>query len=243
MEGTTVILFADTFNTWFEPENLHAATNVLSAAGFRVISPQTGSSVRPLCCGRTWLTTGRIDRAKEEMHRLVEAMHHYAKQGIPIIGLEPSCTLGLRDDLPSLIDNEDARIVANQIMLFEEFIAEREVTLPLLPLEKRALLHGHCHQKAHQQMGHVEKVLGMIPQFEIQRVESACCGMAGAFGYATDTYEVSQAMGEADLLPKIRAAETSTLIVADGTSCRQQIELGTSRHAVHVARILEQAIN
>ena len=240
--GTPVILFADTFNTWFEPENLRAATNVLAAAGYRVINPQTDPSARPLCCGRTWLTTGRIDRAKEEMHRLIDALRHHAKQGVPILGLEPSCTLGLRDDLPSLIDSEDARAVAHQFMLFEEFVAEHAVSLPLRPLKKRALLHGHCHQKAYQQMEHVEKVLGMIPQLEVEHVASACCGMAGAFGYASDTYQISQAMGEADLLPKVRTADKSTLIVADGTSCRQQIALGTSRQAVHVARILEQSL-
>ena len=241
--GTPVILFADTFNTWFEPENLQAASKVLAASGYRVINPQTDPAARPLCCGRTWLTTGRIDRAKEEMRRLIDALRHHAKQGVPIVGLEPSCTLGLRDDLPSLIEGEDARAVANQLMLFEAFIAEHGMSLPLRPLQKRALLHGHCHQKAYQQMGHVEKVLAMIPQLEIETVESACCGMAGAFGYASDTYQISQAMGEIDLLPKVRAAEDSTLIVADGTSCRQQIELGTSRRAVHVARILERALS
>ncbi|MGI9317099.1 MAG: FAD-binding and (Fe-S)-binding domain-containing protein [bacterium] len=241
--GSPVILFTDTFNTWFEPENLIAATNVLAAAGYRVISPRSQASSRPLCCGRTWLTSGRIDRAREEMARLVDTLLDYAHQGVPIVGLEPSCVLGLRDDLPALLNNKRAKSVADQVMLFEEFIVERELSLPFFPLAKRVLLHGHCHQKAYHQMGYVEKVLGMIPELAIDSLESSCCGMAGAFGYASDTFEVSQAMGEASLLPAVRAAEASTMIVADGTSCRQQIELGTARQAVHVARVLEQALS
>lgn len=242
VSGRPVILFADTFNTWFEPENLHAAAKVLAAAGFRVISPNSGASARPLCCGRTWLTTGQTERAREEMSRLIDTMLHCAQEGVPIVGLEPSCTLGLRDDLPGLIGTKQAKTVAGRVMLFEEFIAKQQVKLPLGSLPKRVLLHGHCHQKAYQQMGHVEKVLAMIPGLEVESVESSCCGMAGAFGYASETYQVSQLMGESDLLPKVRASEPSTLIVADGTSCRQQIESGTSRHALHVARVLEQAL-
>ncbi|MGB5706242.1 MAG: FAD-linked oxidase C-terminal domain-containing protein [Arenicellales bacterium] len=242
-KGKQVILFADTFNTWFEPENLSAATRVLAAAGYRVICPQSQRSGRPLCCGRTWLTSGMVDRARREMSRLVDTLHDYAQQGVPIVGLEPSCTLGLRDELPLLLKNTRARVVAEQVVLFEEFVAEHATSLELKSLTQKALLHGHCHQKAYQQMSHVEKALGLIPGLEVEAIESSCCGMAGAFGYARDTYEVSRKMGEASLLPKVRAAETSTLIVADGTSCRQQIESDTDRQALHVARVLEMALS
>ena len=239
-DGPKVILFADTFNTWFEPENLHAAARVLAAAGYRVLSPAAGP--RPLCCGRTWLTCGDVDRARAEQRRLLDAWHDLAAGGVPIIGLEPSCTLGLMEELHGLRREDRARTVAGQVILFESFLAGEDPALDLRAPAPRALLHGHCHQKAHQQMGPVETVLGRISGLEVQAVESACCGMAGSFGYARDTWEVSVKMAEADLLPAVRDAEDDTLIVADGTSCRHQVGLGTGRGALHVARVIDMAL-
>ena len=242
--GPEVVLFGDTFNRYFEPENLTAAKAVLTAAGYRVVVPE--GIKKPLCCGRTWLTNGMVDRAKQEMQRLIDALYPFAARGVPIIGLEPSCTLGLIDELPSLLNVEQARMVASQVRLFETFIAEHPLDLvqeaKLKPIARNVLLHGHCHQKAFDQMGDVEKVLGLIPDLQVRNIESACCGMAGAFGYGRDTYSISKAMANVSLLPAIDQADAETIIVADGTSCRQQIESGSNRSAIHVARLLQQAL-
>ena len=161
---------------------------------------------------------------------------------MPVVGLEPSCTLGLMEELPGLHRDDRARTVAGQIALFESFLAEENPTLELHAPAPRALLHGHCHQKAHQQLGPVETVLGRIPGLDLRVVDSACCGMAGSFGYARDTWEVSVKMAEAGLLPAVRDADEDTLIVADGTSCRHQVDLGTGRNAFHVARVMDMAL-
>lgn len=242
-DGPQVVLFGDTFNTYFEPENLLAARRVLAAAGYRVISPASARTDRPLCCGRTWLTAGATDRARQEMQRLVDTLLLYAEKDIFIVGLEPSCTLGLRDDLPGLLKTDAARKVAGQVLLFEEFIARQMPELALKSIDQKALLHGHCHQKAYNQMSSVEKVLGLVPGLRVETIESSCCGMAGAFGYQRETVEVSKQMAELNLLPAVRQAEEDTILVADGTSCRHQIEAGADRKAVHVARVLDMALS
>jgi Fe-S oxidoreductase len=242
-----VVLFADTFNRYFERENLDAALGVLTAGGYRVhpALPKDGDE-RPLCCGRTFLAIGAVDEAKREIARTVAALAPYAMRGVPIIGLEPSCLLTFRDELPALFNDETSKVVGAQAMLFEEFIArekrEGRLKLPLGALRKRALLHGHCHQKAFAAMGSVEETLKLIPELAVETVESSCCGMAGSFGYAADTIDVSLKMGELSLLPAVRKAPDDTLIVADGTSCRHQIHDGTDRTALHVARVLEMSL-
>ena len=242
IQGPEVILFADTFNIYFEPEILRAAATVLGAAGYRVLTPVSAQSKRPLCCGRTWLTSGMIDKAREEMTRLVDTLYPFAERGVPIVGLEPSCTLGLRDEMPALLVNERARTVASQVMLFEELIIEKKPPLNLKSLINKALLHGHCHQKAFNQMASVEQVLQMVPGLEVELIESSCCGMAGSFGYASDSWEISRKMAEAALLPAVRQSPADTLIVADGTSCRHQIGLNTERKSLHVAQVLQMAL-
>ena len=162
--------------------------------------------------------------------------------GIPIVGLEPSCLFALKDELPSLLKTKEARAVAEQALTFEELLIQDNAELPLKPLRAKALLHGHCHQKAYDAMAPVEAVLKMIDGLEVSTIETSCCGMAGAFGYGKDTYDVSQKMAEADLLPKVRSAPEDTIIIADGTSCRSQIKDGTQRSAVHVARLLDQQL-
>jgi Fe-S oxidoreductase len=168
---------------------------------------------------------------------------------MPIVGLEPSCILTLRDEYLVLgLDDEDVGVLAERALLFEEFLAGEQdagrLQLRLHAVEhRRALLHGHCHQKAFGAMPAVSRVLSLVPELDVQTVESSCCGMAGAFGYEAAHFDVSMAMGEAALFPAVRAANAQTLIVADGTSCRHQIHDGTSRKAVHVARILEQALS
>ena len=194
-------------------------------------------SARPLCCGRTYLSTGLVDEARAEMARTVAALRPALDRGATVVGLEPSCLLTFRDEAPRLIDGWSAEDGA-RVMLLEEFLAAHVDRLPLRPLPGRAWLHGHCHQKAANVMGPVATVLGAVPELEVSLIESSCCGMAGAFGYQAETAEVSRAMGELSLLPAVRAAGAQDWIVADGTSCRHQIADGTGRRAVHVATLL-----
>jgi Fe-S oxidoreductase len=187
-----------------------------------------------------------VDEAREEAERTLAALAPFAASGVPIVGLEPSCLFSFRDEIPSLIKSDTARGVAQAALLFEEFLA-REATggkldLKLAPMKKRAMLHGHCHQKSFDTMAAVQAALKIIPDLEVTVIESSCCGMAGAFGYDSDTIDVSRAMGELSLLPAVRKADADAIIVADGTSCRHQIKDGTGREAVHVARVLAAAL-
>ncbi len=246
-----VVLFADTFNRYFERENLDAAINVLTAAGYRVHAAlpkdgQKNGNARPLCCGRTFLSVGKVDEARKEMRRTLDALTPYVARGVPVVGLEPSCLLTFRDELPAVLKGEDADRLSANAMLLEEFLARElkagHLALPLGALPQKALLHGHCHQKAFAAMGAVESVLRMVPGLTVETVESSCCGMAGSFGYNSETIDVSLKMGELSLLPAVRKASADTLIVADGTSCRHQIHDGTARDALHVARVLEMSL-
>jgi Fe-S oxidoreductase len=246
-EGREVVLFADTFNRYFEPENLRAAVAVLQRAGCRVhfAAPRDGG--RPLCCGRTFLAQGLVEEARFEMHRLLDALRPFLDRGLPVLGLEPSCLFTLRDELPALLPDKNGD-VARQSFMWEEFL-EREVqagalALPLKALpQRRALLHGHCHQKAFDALTPVERLLRRIPELQVEALSGSCCGMAGSFGYEAEHYEVSMRMAEASLLPQVRSAAADALLVADGTSCRHQIRDGAGREAVHVARVLAAAMD
>jgi len=243
--GKEVVLFADTFSRYFEPENLGAARDVLIAAGYRVHHLGAEQGKRPLCCGRTLLSAGLVEQAKAEMARFLAAVKPYVERNIAIVGLEPSCLLSLRDEFQSLLPGEDTKAAGNAAFLFEEFVAD-EIDAGRFNLKlqsasaSKALLHGHCHQKAFDVMSSVEKVLALVPGLKVETVQSSCCGMAGAFGYGAETYDTSVAMAELALLPAVREADDATLIVADGTSCRQQISHGTQRQAQHVAMVLKQ---
>ncbi len=244
--GREVVLFADTFNRYFERENLDAAHAVLAAVGYRVHVPKQAGSSRALCCGRTFLSVGKVDEARREAERSVAVLAPYVARGISVVGLEPSCILGFRDEIPALLKSEAARRLAAHAFVFEEFLVrerhEGRLELPLAPIVGRALVHGHCHQKAFGAFDAVTETLRLVPGLAVEPVESSCCGMAGAFGYGAGTVDVSLAMGELSLLPAVRKAESGTLIVADGTSCRHQIKDGTGREALHVARVLAQSI-
>jgi FAD/FMN-containing dehydrogenase/Fe-S oxidoreductase len=241
-----VVVFADTFNRYFERENIDAAIAVLTAADYavRFATPMGGG--RPLCCGRTFLAVGKVDEARREAERTLAALMPYIECGAPIIGLEPSCIFGFRDEIPALLKNGAAKRVAKQALLFEEFLASEAAAgkfkIDLSPIAKRVLLHGHCHQKSFDTMPAVETALKLIPNLEVETIESSCCGMAGAFGYHVETCEISRAMGELSLLPAIRKAPDDAIIVADGTSCRHQIRDGAGREAFHVARVLAMAL-
>lgn len=246
-ERGEVVLFVDTFSTWFEPENARAALAVLRGAGYTVHLAGAGENERPLCCGRTYLASGMVDVARAEARRVLRALDAAGSRELAVIGLEPACLLTLRDEFLALIPGAETEALAGRAVLFEEFLAREHeagrLRLPLRPLAaRRALVHGHCHQKAFGAMGAVETVLGLIPELEVQQINSSCCGMAGAFGYEAENYEVSMKMAEANLLPQVRAAGDGTLIVADGTSCRHQILDGAGREALHVARVLHDAM-
>ncbi len=241
--ATEVVLFADTLNRYFERETIEAALSVLLAGGYRVHLPcARDGRAQPLCCGRSFLSTGQIEEARSEAERSLAALAPYAERGVPIIGLEPSCLLAFRDEIPALIGGEAAAKVAAQALIFEEFLIREadagRLKLDLAPFKRKALLHTHCHQKAFGLEGIVARALRLVPELELETVVSSCCGMAGSFGYQAETIAVSKAMGELSLMPAIRAAATDALIVADGSSCRHQIADFGKRRAVHVARVL-----
>ncbi len=250
-----VVLWVDTFDNAFEPAILEAAERVLRAAGYavHVAGPAPGDAEpkRPLCCGRTWLSAGLVDEARAEARRTLAALAPYLERGATVVGLEPSCLLTMRDEFLVLGLGEDAPLAATlapRALLLEEFL-DREHRLGRLELDlspigpSRALLHGHCHQKAFDAVRPIERVLALVPGLEVSLVESSCCGMAGAFGYEAEHYDASRAMGELSLLPAVRAATDDTLVVADGTSCRHQIADGTGRRALHVAEVLAMSLS
>ena len=246
--GPEVVLWADTFNTYFEPENARAALKVLQAAGFRVHLPRAADGGRPLCCGRTFLAAGLIDEAKEEAHRMLGALKPFVERGVPVVGLEPSCLFTLRDEFKAMLPGLETDALAEAALTFEEFLAREQkagnLKLNLRPLNGgRAMVHGHCHQKAFAVMDEVKTALRLVPDLEVEVIDSGCCGMAGAFGYEAGNYDISMTMAEIGLLPAVRGASSDTLIVAGGTSCRHQIRDGAGRQAVHVARVLEKALD
>lgn len=243
-----VLLFADTFNRYFEPDNLCAAEAVLRRAGLKVAHATPLTGTRPLCCGRTFLSAGLTGKAVAEMRRTIEAVRPVLERGGYVVGLEPSCLLTFRDEAPALLGSEWNEDLGSRILLFEELIArkyaEGSLQLELSPLPvSRALLHGHCHQKAFNVLTPVQQTLALVPGLEVELIQTSCCGMAGAFGYQVETYEISRAMGELSLMPRIREAGPDTILVADGTSCRHQITDMTGRGAVHVAQVLCTASN
>ena len=244
-----VVLLADTFNAYFEDENLRAALQVLEAAGYRVHIPQktktetksANTCSKEFCCGRTYLAAGMVDKAKASLNELVNHLAPFAEKDIPIIGLEPSCLFTLKDEALVMGFGERAVTVSKHAQLLEEFLASEakagKLKLPLQNATRPVLFHGHCHQKAFAAVTPAMELLKLIPNAEPKLIESSCCGMAGSFGYEAEHIEVSKQMAEASLLPTIRKAPESW-VVADGTSCRHQIADGTQRDAVHIAKIL-----
>ena len=244
-----VVLLADTFNAYFEDENLRAALEVLQAAGYRVHIPQKTKAVidnastcsKEFCCGRTYLAAGMVDKAKASLDELVNHLAPYAEQNIPIIGLEPSCLFTLKDEALVMGFGERAVTVSKHAQLLEEFLASEakagNLKLSLKAATRPVLFHGHCHQKSFAAVTPALELLKLIPNAEPKLIQSSCCGMAGSFGYEAEHIEVSKQMAEASLLPAIRKAPDSW-VVADGTSCRHQIADGTQREAVHIAKIL-----
>ncbi len=236
-----VVLFNDSFNTWNDPHVAIAATQVLEALGFEVLLPGHR------CCGRPMMSGGLVDDARQAAQDVVSRLSTFVDAGIPVVGLEPSCLLMLRDEYRYLLpDDERVQRVADRALLFEEFIAvladNGELELEFETTARKLLLHGHCHQRALVGTGPSHRALGLPPNYEVEEVDSGCCGMAGSFGYESEHYELSMKMAERRLLPAIREAGEDTIVVAAGTSCRHQIMHGCGRQALHPAEVLRDAM-
>jgi Fe-S oxidoreductase len=231
-----VALFNDTWNEYQWPEIGEGAVRLFAAAGAKVYLPEV------VCCGRPMLSEGLVDAARENARRNLDLLTPLVERGIPLVGLEPSCILTMRDDYQKLLPNDErVEKLAEATRLFEEALLELDAELPLrdgVPV----LLHGHCHQKALVGTGSTEKVLALAPGTEVTVVDSGCCGMAGQFGYKKGHYEVSMKMGERRLFPAVREANEG-VIIASGTSCREQISGGTGRHAQHPAVYLASRLD
>jgi Fe-S oxidoreductase len=239
------VLFADTFNAYFENDNLQAALSLLQKSGYviHVAQPdQHDQQQNPFCCGRTYLAAGMVPEAKKRITALVNHLAPYAQAGITIVGLEPSCLFTLRDEALQMGLGPKAELVSQQAQLLEEFLAKEQKAGRFTPRFKESaqpiLVHGHCHQKAFDAVSPALELLRLIPNANPQLIESSCCGMAGSFGYEVEHIEASKQMAELSLLPAIRK-HPDAWVVADGTSCRHQITDGASREAIHIVRVLE----
>jgi FAD/FMN-containing dehydrogenase/Fe-S oxidoreductase len=233
-----VMLWADTFNNYFLPQTARAATEVLEAAGYRVVVPQSH-----LCCGRPLYDFGMLDRAQSLLLEILDQLEPEIEAGIPIVGLEPSCIAVFRDELVNLFPHDQrAKALSKQTFLLSEFLEQNSANAPLPQFPRKALLHGHCHHKSIMKMTAEESLLRRIG-IDFQSPAPGCCGMAGSFGFERDNYEVSAVIGELELLPAVRQAPDDWLIIADGFSCREQIAQGTGRHALHLAEVLQMALD
>jgi len=233
-----VVLFPDTFNNYFHPEAAKAAAEVLEHAGYRVIVPQ-----QPLCCGRPLFDYGMLDTAKAFFERLVEGLRPYVREGTPIIGLEPSCVAAFRDELPNMLPHdEDARRLSRDTLTLGEFLIQEAQHYDPPKLRRKALVHGHCHQKAIMGMSAEQELYSRLGlDFEV--LDSGCCGLAGSWGFEHDKYDLSMKIGERRLLPTARNAGNDTLLIADGFSCKTQVEHATERRALHTAQIIKMALD
>ncbi len=235
-QGTPVLLWPDTFNNYFYPEVLQAAVEGLEAAGFKVEIPQA-----VLCCGRPLYDFGMLDQARRRLYRILEVLRPHIRAGVPMVGLEPSCTAVFRDELCNLLRDEDAKRLRQQTYIFSEFLHKYAPEYPMPKLPRKALVHGHCHHKAIMGMEADKAVFARLG-LDWQLLDSGCCGMAGAFGFAHDKYEMSMRIGNQVLLPAVREAAPQTLIITDGFSCREQIRQSTPRQALHTAQVMALAL-
>ena len=233
-----VVLFPDTFNNYLHPETAKAAVEVLEAAGYRVIVPQ-----EPLCCGRPLFDYGMLDTAEVFMGRLVTSLAPYVREGIKVVGVEPSCIAAFRDELPNLMPHdEDAKRLSKNTLTLAEFLVNEAEGYDPPKLERKAIVHGHCHQKATAGMGAEEKLYEKM-RLDFELLDSGCCGLAGSWGFEEDKYDLSMKIGERRLLPAARDAAEDALILSDGFSCKTQIGQGTDRRALHTAQVLKMALD
>ncbi len=232
-----VVLWPDTFNNYFHPETAIAAVEVLEAAGYQVRLPAWN-----VCCGRPLYDFGMLDRAKRLLLQTLEILDCEIADGIPIVVLEPSCASVFRDELLNLFpDDQRAQKLSKQSFLFSEFLENDGKEFRLPTIGRKAIVHGHCHQKSTTKMTDEEAVLKRMG-VDYQMPAPGCCGMAGAFGFEQEKYDVSIAIGELELLPAVRNAPSDWLVIANGFSCREQIEQCTGRHALHLAEVLRMSM-
>ena len=240
-DAPPVLLWPDTFNNYFHPGTAKAAVEVLEAAGFRVILPRAN-----LCCGRPLYDFGMLDRAQALLLQILDELSPEIEAGIPVVGLEPSCVAVFRDELLNLFPHDErAQALSRQTFLLSEFLETHAKNFPLPRLNRKALLHGHCHHKSLMKMTAEEAVLHRLG-IDFNSPAPGCCGMAGSFGFErdrnNDRYDLSIAIGELELLSAVRSAPSDWLIIADGFSCREQIAQGSPRHALHLAEVLQMAL-
>lgn len=238
-----VVLFNDTYNEFTNPEIGQAAIKLLHASGYDVIIPQWH------CCGRTLLSKGLLREAKKKAEAIMDLLLPFAMQGIPIVGLEPSCILTIKDDYTGLLGakNRQAAFVAAACWTIDEFLhrSMREGNWLKLhsPTRKKVLVHGHCHQKALVGTRPTIELLKSVQGFEVEEIASGCCGLAGSFGYEAEHYELSMKIGELHLFPSIRnCADKEKMVVSNGVSCRAQIGQGTKQPAKHVVEVLAEVL-
>jgi Fe-S oxidoreductase len=239
-----VALFNDTFMNYNYPQVGMAAVEILEGAGFQVVLADSP------CCGRPMISKGLLDKSKAHAQRNVDMLYSYVEQGIPIVGCEPSCLLTLRDEYPDLLshgkDHEKAKLVAANSYLIDEFLAmlqdRGELSLEFTDARKKVLFHGHCHEKALVGTRHSIAALKLPPGYEVEEVDSGCCGMAGSFGYEKEHYDISMAVGRERLFPAVEAKDEEWEVAVMGISCRQQIEHGTGRKARHLVEVLRDAL-
>ena len=231
-----VVLFPDTFNNFYEPEVAIAGTHVLERAGFHVSIPPS-----QICCGRPLYDQGMLDLAKQRLREAMRVLRPYAERGVPIVGLEPGCILTFRDELPRLFPNEPvAKALAEGTFMLGEFLAREAPAYAPPPCQGRALLHGHCHQKAISGLKHETALLGRMSGLELEVLDAGCCGMAGAFGYEADHYEISKVLAERVLVPAIQRSEPGTIVISDGFSCRSQVRhFCPEARVMHLAQVLD----
>jgi Fe-S oxidoreductase len=231
------MLWPDTFNNYFHSETAIAAVEVLEAAGFTVQIPKGN-----VCCGRPLYDFGMLDRAKKLLLRTLAMLEPEIADGIPVVVLEPSCAAVFRDEMLNLLPNDvRAQTLARQVMLLSEFLEKHCKNFKMPELKRKALVHGHCHHKAIMKMTAEESVLRRMG-IDCQTPAPGCCGMAGAFGFEKEKYATSIAIGELELLPAVRNAPDDWLIIADGFSCREQIEQCTGRTSMHLAEVIQMAL-
>ena len=235
-EALPVLLWPDTFNNYFLPDTAKAAVDVLESAGYRVVLPKVN-----LCCGRPLYDWGMLDRAKRLLLEILDTLDHEIEQGIPMVVLEPSCATVFRDEMLNLFPNDDrARRLSQQTFLLSEFLEKMARNFSPPKLARKAIVHGHCHHKSIMRMTDEESILRKMG-IDFETPAPGCCGMAGAFGFEADKYDVSVAIGELELLPAVRKASPESLVIADGFSCREQVAQCTNRRALHLAEVIQLA--
>jgi FAD/FMN-containing dehydrogenase/Fe-S oxidoreductase len=237
-DAPPVVLFPDTFNNFLHPETAKAAMEVLEHAGYRVIVPQ-----EPLCCGRPLFDYGMLDTAKVFFDRLVEGLAPYVREGIKVVGVEPSCVAAFREELPNIFPHdEDAKRLTKNTLTLAEFLVNEAENYEPPKLNRKAIVHGHCHQEAIMGVN-AEKELYEKLGLDYEVLDSGCCGLAGSWGFEHDKYDLSMKIGERRLLPAARDAERDTIIMSDGFSCKTQIQQGTDRRALHTAQVIKMAMD